>query len=121
MSEAKGAFETENLIPISIEYPDFSGRIEYRADIGSIGDYKKVFIEFENIGENAELFVNGKYCGIRICPPYRFDISKAVSGESNQITLKVYTTLANSVKDPVSMFTAIEPTGAFGKVTLKTL
>ena len=73
----------------------------------------------ENIGENAELYLNGRHCGMRICPPYAFDITEAVREKDNELLLKVYTTLANSVKDPVSMFTAIEPTGAFGKVRIK--
>ncbi|MBO5878986.1 MAG: hypothetical protein J6Q68_00325 [Clostridia bacterium] len=120
MGEGKTSFTMEELTPISAEYPDFSGKIEYRTNIGRI-DAEKAFLEFENIGENAELFVNGKSCGIRICPPYRFDVTGAVSGENNEILLNVYTTLANSVKDPVSMFTALEPTGAFGKLVLKTI
>jgi hypothetical protein len=103
---------------VSAEYPDFSGRIEYKAKFDFCSG-KKVFIEFENIGENAELYLNGKHCGMRICPPYRFDVSEAIEKTDNDLLLKVYTTLGNSVKDPVSMFTAIEPTGAFGKVKIK--
>jgi hypothetical protein len=109
-----------SLVPISSLYPDFSGRIEYEASFDA-PMARKCYLEFESIGENAELYVNEKYCGMRICPPYKFDITDALIEKSNKMTLKVYTTLGNSVKDPVSMFTAIEPTGAFGSVKLKTL
>ena len=102
-------------------YPDFSGRIEYKATFDAPSHGKSAFIELEGVGENAELFLNGKSCGLRICPPYRFDISEAVAEKSNELTINVYTTLGNSVKDPVSMFTAIEPTGAWGSVKLKTI
>lgn len=121
--EPEKAFATEKmteLIPISAKYPDFSGRIEYSAPL-SIKKAEKCFIEFESVGENAELYVNGRYCGMRICPPYRFNITDALNEKDNEMTLKVYTTLANSVKDPVSMFTAIEPTGAYGKVKIKSI
>ena len=112
-------FKMTDLVPISDEYPDFSGRIEYNAKI-DIAPAKKCYVEFENVGESAELYVNGKFCSMRICPPYRFDITDALKEKDNEMTLKVYTTLGNSVKDPVSMFTAMEPTGAFGKVKIKT-
>ena len=56
---------------------------------------------------------------MRICPPYRFDVSRAIKEKSNEMTINVYTTLGNSVKDPVSMFTAIEPTGAYGSIKIK--
>ena len=109
-----------SLVPISSLYPDFSGRIEYEAGFDA-PKARKCYLEIESVGENAELYVNDKYCGMRICPPYRFDVTDALKEKDNKMTIKVYTTLGNSVKDPVSMFTAIEPTGAFGSVKLKTL
>jgi hypothetical protein len=56
---------------------------------------------------------------MKVCPPYRFDVTDCVKVGANQVKLEVYTTLANAIKDPVSMFVPIEPTGAHGKVTLK--
>ena len=56
---------------------------------------------------------------MRICPPYRFDVSKLIKEKGNEMIINVYTTLGNSVKDPVSMFTAIEPTGAWGTIKIK--
>lgn len=114
----KESFTLDTLVPISSLYPDFSGRIEYNATFDAVAD-KKAYIEIENVGENCELFLNGISCGMRICPPYRFDVSKAIKEKANEMTIKVYTTLGNSVKDPVSMFTAIEPTGAWGKIKIK--
>ena len=118
-SEIFLSFKTAELSPISSVYPDFSGRIEYNFSVPPTQG-ERCFIEFENVGENAELFADEKSVSMRICPPYRFDITDFVKEKECKMTLKVYTTLGNSVKDPVSMFTAIEPTGAWGKVTVKT-
>lgn len=118
MSEIKESFNCKELKPISSDRPNFSGKIEYLTEFKYDGG-KSAYLEFENVGENAELFVNGKSCGMKVCPPYRFDVTDCVKVGANQVKLEVYTTLANAIKDPVSMFVPIEPTGAHGKVTLK--
>ena len=116
--KVKESFTLDSLTPISYSYPDFSGRIEYKATFDSLPS-DKAYIEIESVGENCELYLNGEYCGMRICPPYRFDVSRAIKEKTNEMTINVYTTLGNSVKDPVSMFTAIEPTGAYGSIKIK--
>ena len=86
-SEAVYAKEKmRSLVPISSIYPDFSGRIEYEASFDA-PMARKCYLEFESIGENAELYVNGKYCGMRICPPYKFDITDALIEKSNKSTV----------------------------------
>ncbi len=119
MSEVSETFTMNELKPISEERPNFSGKIEYNSWL-NIEPSSKTYLEFENVGENAQLFVNGVSCGIRVCPPYRFEITDQVKVGENKITLNVYTTLANAIKDPVSLFVPIEPTGAHGRVILKT-
>ena len=118
MSEIKESFNCKELKAISSDRPNFSGKIEYLTEFKYDGG-KNAYLEFENVGENAELFVNGKSCGMKVCPPYRFDVTDCVKVGANRVKLEVYTTLANAIKDPVSMFVPIEPTGAHGKVTLK--
>jgi hypothetical protein len=70
------------------------------------------------VGENAVLFVNGKNCGHAICKPFAFDITDAVKDGENQINIEVYTTLANSERDPVSMFVPMAPTGISGDIKI---
>ena len=119
MSKIRESFVAKELEPISKQRISFSGKIEYLSKF-NYERGKKAYIEFENVGENAELFINGNSCGMRICPPYRYDISKMVKDGENTLKLNVYTTLANAIKDPVSCYVPIEPTGAHGKVLIKT-
>ena len=119
MSEVCDSFTVKELEPISKDRISFSGKIEYLSKF-NYESGKKAYIEFEKVGENAELFVNGNSCGMRVCPPYRYEISEFVKEGENALKLTVYTTLANAIKDPVSCYVPIEPTGAHGKVLIKT-
>ena len=68
------------------------------------------------MGENAKLYLNGKLCGHAICKPFAFDVSKAVLDGENHLRIEVYTTIANAVKDPVSMYVPLSPTGVYGEI-----
>ncbi|MBQ8320022.1 MAG: hypothetical protein IJX81_03990 [Clostridia bacterium] len=99
--------------------PAFSGAIRYETKF-TLDKAGRTLLAFENVGENAEVFVNGKACGMRICPPYRYEITDAVHVGENTLEVVVYTTLANAVQDNVSMFVPLTPTGITGKVVLYT-
>ena len=99
--------------------PEFSGAVRYETEL-NLKKTGRVVLEFENVGDNAELFVNGKRCGMRICPPYRFDVSNAVQVGHNEIVAVAYNTLANEVQDNVSMFIPLAPTGITGKTVVYT-
>ena len=57
-------------------------------------------------------------CGMRICPPYRFDITDAACSGENRLEVVVANTLANRLKDHHSAFVQIPPSGLLGPVTL---
>lgn len=97
--------------------PEFSGAVRYETTM-NVNRAGRTVLEFENVGDNAELFVNGKSCGMRICPPYRFDITNAVQVGKNEIVAIAYNTLANAVQDNVSMFVPLAPTGITGKTVV---
>jgi hypothetical protein len=40
---------------------------------------------------------NDKYAGMRICPPYRFDISEMVTAGENSLRIEVANTLERAV------------------------
>ena len=111
--------KTSDLKPINAfdRLPEFSGAIRYETTFFAEKSGRTV-LEFENIGENAEVFVNGQSCGMRICPPYRFEVTDAVREGENKLTVIVYNTLANAVQDNVSMFVPLAPTGITGKTKI---
>lgn len=94
--------------------PGFSGRIRYKCktDIpkGVCG------IDLGDVGNTARLFCNSKDMGIRICPPYIFDLEGAVKDGENELVIEVSNTLANAVKDGFSAFLAIKKAGLHGNI-----
>ena len=107
--------DMKTLIPYSKIKPDFSGKIIYTAKV-NLDKKATAFIKIEGVGENAKLYLNGKYCGHAICKPFAFDVSNAVVDGENELKVEVYTTIANAVKDPVSMFVPLSPTGIWGEI-----
>lgn len=106
----------KELVSFSSIKPDFSGKITYSAKI-NLKKADVAFIKIEGVGENAKLYLNGKCCGHAICKPFAFDVSSAVKDGENELFVEVFTTIANSVKDPVSMYVPMSPTGIWGEVS----
>ncbi len=116
MSKCVYEYNTDTLKPISAEKPTFSGKITY--DFTFNAKHDAAYVKLSEVGENARLFVNEIDCGIAICKPFVYDISKAVKQGENTVRIEVYTTLANSERDPVSMFIPLAPTGIFGDIEI---
>jgi hypothetical protein len=79
----------------------------------------KVFIDHGRVGQNAQLSVNGKDCGIRISAPYLFDITDAVKNGENEAVVVVSNTLAQRERDGLSYFLQLAPSGLLGDIYLK--
>ena len=102
-------------ITSSEELPEFSGKIRYRTTfIGKQND--RMAIDLGNVGSTAELWLNGKKLGERICPPYFFDMSGQIKDGENTLSIIVSNTLANRLKDNFSIFMQIPPSGMLGPV-----
>ncbi|MBE6589807.1 MAG: hypothetical protein E7643_06470 [Ruminococcaceae bacterium] len=99
-------------------HPDFAGKMKYtftfRADkTGSAS------LDLGDVGEVAELTLNGHDMGIRICRPYVFDISDVLKTGINEATVTVSNSLVRHEKDSFSTYMQIPPSGILGDVTLK--
>lgn len=70
-------------------YPNFSGTVRY-TKTANLADAKT--LELSDLFDAAEVWVNGSYAGMRICPPYRFDISNLVKAGENTIQIEVTNT-----------------------------
>ena len=94
--------------------PDFSGRIRYTCKFdkpdGVCG------IDFGDVGQTIHLWCNGADRGVRICPPYEYDLSGVLKEKDNDLTAEVSTTLANAIRDGFSAFMAIPASGITGPV-----
>jgi hypothetical protein len=70
-----------------------------------------------------ELWINDEYVGMKICPPYNYDISKFLTNGVNKIRVEVATTLDRdrfTRPDPpfIMSHDSIDPTGMFGKIAI---
>lgn len=100
--------------------PAFSGTLRYETTFAA-GEVKgTALLELGMAYETAETFLNGESLGVRICPPYRFEIpaGKLVAGD-NRLTIDVTNTLAKAHHDnPFDKYQPQEPTGLLDEPTL---
>lgn len=106
--------------------PDFSGFMRYEKEF-TLDSCQNVCLEIENAYDGVEVWVNEKYAGMVICPPYRFDISGLVREGKNTLRIEVANTLDREVRTihDDSLFaafiggtSALAPSGIVGEVSL---
>ena len=98
-------------------WPDFSGRIRYRTTL-TLAGAKAWKIDLGYVGVTARLAVNGRDLGMRICTPYQWDITEAVTEGDNILEIEVANTLVHRIRDRLSEFMQIGPGGMLGPVEI---
>ncbi len=98
-------------------WPRFSGRMRYRTKLFLTGG-KKAGLDLGRVGGTAKLTVNGRSLGMRICPPYMWDISEAAREGENLIEVEVANTLVHRIRERFSEYMQIAPSGLLGPVRL---
>ncbi|MBR4979153.1 MAG: hypothetical protein IKX77_01215 [Clostridia bacterium] len=95
--------------------PRFSGKIRYTCRFtkpdGVCG------IDLGAVGQTSHLYLNGADLGVRVCLPYRYDLSGAIKDSENELVIEVSNTLANAVRDGFSAFLPIPASGLQGPVS----
>ena len=111
--------ESDRLVSITgrKELPHFSGNIRYewQQEIAESGKY---LLDLGRVEEAAEVFVNGESAGVRIVPPYVFDVSGLKPG-INDLTVIVSNNSGHRERDDFSRYLHFEPSGLLGPVVLK--
>jgi hypothetical protein len=103
----------------SDENADFSGIMRYRAEFTLDKAENAIALDLGIVGHTAKLKLNGKDCGMAICPPYIFDISGAAKEGVNTAEIEAANTLTQAVKDHFSFYIPLPPSGVFGPVRLR--
>ncbi len=65
--------------------------------------------------------MNGKSAGIRLSPPWTFDISELVMKGENQVEVLIYNTLANNYVAVPTRYRGSIKSGLIGPVKLQTV
>lgn len=98
--------------------PEFSGRIRYSCTVNGSDapDSDRIALDLGEVGQTSRLWLNGQDLGVRVCPPYRYELTKALCEGENKLTIEVSNTLANAIRDHFSSFMAIPASGILGPV-----
>lgn len=99
----------------------YSGGAWYRKNltIDATDVNKRLELDLGNVISTAEVLVNGKSAGVKLSPPWKFDISGlTVSGE-NKIEILIYNTLANHYTTIPTRYPGSTVSGLLGPVSFK--
>ncbi|HSH20430.1 MAG TPA: glycosyl hydrolase, partial [Draconibacterium sp.] len=98
----------------------YSGGAWYRKTIEIKPDdlNNKLEIDLGDLVSSAELFVNGKSAGIKLAPPWKFDITKLAQLGENNIEVLIYNTLANNFITTPTRYRGSIKSGLIGPVFL---
>ncbi len=96
--------------------PYFSGSIRYKTSFLAKDGFN--VIDLGQVGEVAEAWLNGKYLGVRINAPYKFNMANALKDGENTLEIIVKSNLANKRRDMFSSYIQIPPSGIMGEISL---
>ncbi|SHH42270.1 hypothetical protein [Clostridium grantii] len=98
--------------------PHFCGTMKYVTELTCDLGKNLTAIDFGQVYETAQLRINGKMAGVRISPPYQFDLRGLLKEGKNTMELEVTNTVVHQIRDHFSMSMTIEPSGLLGPVVL---
>lgn len=79
----------------------------------------RVFINFGKIVSSCELFINGNRVGVRLSPPWDFDITKYIKNGENKIEVLIYNTAGNHYITVPTRYRGTTESGLIGPVSLR--
>ncbi len=94
----------------------FSGILRYESRFEA--DAGDAVLDLGAVYETAEVWVNGKPAGMRVAPPYRFELKGLLKDGENTLIAEVRNTLGPAQRDGFSHFLVQEPIGLLGPVRL---
>ncbi|NLV73437.1 MAG: glycoside hydrolase family 2 [Chloroflexi bacterium] len=113
------AYQVDVLESYAAHDPDFSGFLAYETEFDAAAG---TLLEIGEAYEGVEVWCNGQYAGMRITPPYLFDLGNLAQPGMNKLRIEVATTLDRKVRKigVQNRFwmdqPAIDPTGIVGEV-----
>lgn len=119
------SFEMSSLDSIAIDHPDFSGFIRYEKSF-DLPRGNSYVLELTSAYEGVEVWCNGHYVGMSVCPDHIFDITNFVQKGKNNLRIEVATTLDRKVRSipgavhPFVRQSIVAPTGLVGPVKIWT-
>ncbi len=99
--------------------PAFSGMMRYTATLPDVlpSGGERVILDLGTVGDSAIVTVGGRNVGERLFPPYRFDITEALS-YGRKLSVTVSNTSVFEAPDVFSRYMLLKPSGILGPVKL---
>jgi hypothetical protein len=99
----------------------YSGGAWYRRSLNLTAEQAQatVTLDLGKVVSTAEVRVNGQAAGVRVSPPWRFNISRHIKPGDNRIEVLVYNTLANHYLTIPTRYRGDLTSGLLGPVTLE--
>lgn len=100
---------------------NYSGGIRYRTTFALTEQEAsgRVELDLGRVIATAEATLNGKKIGVRVAPPWKFDLSGSLKAGENKLDVLVYNTLANHYQTSPSGYQGDPVSGLFGPVQLR--
>lgn len=98
--------------------PHFCGIMRYNTYFYLENKPEKALLSLGKVYEIAEVWINEVLVGVRLAPPYHFDLYGLLKEGVNSIRIEVVNTLVHEIKDVYSKFGVIEPSGLIGPVEI---
>lgn len=111
--------ENSELVDITApnRLPHFAGSVRYRTDFAWNPGY--TVLDLGDVGETAEVWINGVYCGLRVNAPYKFSVGHACKEGENALEIHVISSVAHENRSYVlTPYLPLPPTGVLGEVAL---
>lgn len=100
---------------------NYSGAVAYTRHLVLSADEAQriTALDLGKVTATAELRVNGVEAGVRVAPPWRFDVSGLLKAGENTLTVTVYNTLSNHYQTIPNQYRGQPVAGLFGPVRLQ--
>jgi hypothetical protein len=100
---------------------NYSGGVRYRTTFNLSGPEatRAVELDLGKVIATAEVTVNGKKIGVRVAPPWTFDLSGSLKAGENDVEVLVFNTLANHYQTIPSYYRGDPASGLFGPVEIR--
>jgi hypothetical protein len=76
-------------------------------------------LDLGGVTASAEVRINGRPAGIRLAPPWKFDLTTLAKPGDNRIEVLVYNTLANHYTTIPTRYVRPTPSGLLGPVHIE--
>ncbi len=113
-----GTVQLDELCDLSsAHFPGQAGEFTYTVDFDLAEGAAAATLDLGDVYEVAEVALDGRPLGVRVCPPYRFDAGKLAAG-SHSLEVKIINTLDHAIRDMFALTEPSDPSGLLGPVTL---